>query len=501
MVHEQKNIGVYEISVLSAKGVDGLYDWLKENNYPVKQNEKEVLNWYVDKEWYFTAVRISPEGLVKNIISEFDNNVSTKVTKDNLAEELTDYFVDSIKERDFKKFKKTFNYLAELNSDFVKEAPDVNEWSEEDFINEIVDNVSLEEVKEEKEEMKENIQKLIDEIYSNNIDKYDGYIKPIKISFQTESIIYPLKISRISTKVPKKESESPKTNEVLLYVLADDQVKAPNFENEFAQSLNREKLRSFEESAYNRKELDGLEKIVGGKNLFLTKLRRKFAKAEMDEDLYLIKGQSRKKIDNSELIPLTESYKNDQTYQEAIDKIKGSALSDRLKGKIVIKTEDQGKAYYINSATKYSHYLGRPADAFNVMRDQGVGVTNQSLNKIPIAVSNLSGNDSDGDGLTDIFEGAVGTDKNSADTDEDGYNDREEIRNQYNPKGQGKLNINQDFIEKQKGKILLQIERNGEAWYVNPEDGKRYFLGRPDDAFQVMKDLGLGISNEDFGKL
>lgn len=48
------------------------------------------------------------------------------------------------------------------------------------------------------------------------------------------------------------------------------------------------------------------------------------------------------------------------------------------------------------------------------------------------------------------------------------------------------------------GRIFLQVEQNGEAWYVNPLDNLRYFLGRPSDAFGLMKSLGLGISNESF---
>ncbi len=48
------------------------------------------------------------------------------------------------------------------------------------------------------------------------------------------------------------------------------------------------------------------------------------------------------------------------------------------------------------------------------------------------------------------------------------------------------------------GYILLQVQERGEAWYVNPQDGNRYFLGRPDDAFRVMRELGLGVSNKDF---
>ncbi|MFH1766562.1 MAG: hypothetical protein ABH826_00495, partial [Patescibacteria group bacterium] len=42
------------------------------------------------------------------------------------------------------------------------------------------------------------------------------------------------------------------------------------------------------------------------------------------------------------------------------------------------------------------------------------------------------------------------------------------------------------------GRILLQVEENGEAWYVNPIDERRYFMGRPADAFQLMRNLGLG---------
>lgn len=61
-------------------------------------------------------------------------------------------------------------------------------------------------------------------------------------------------------------------------------------------------------------------------------------------------------------------------------------------------------------------------------------------------------------------------------------------------------NIQADFWGNVMGKILLEVEKKGEAWYVNPENSKRYFLGRPDDAFAVMRSLGLGISEVDFKK-
>lgn len=51
------------------------------------------------------------------------------------------------------------------------------------------------------------------------------------------------------------------------------------------------------------------------------------------------------------------------------------------------------------------------------------------------------------------------------------------------------------------GKILLQVESKGEAWYVNPKDGKRYYMANGDQAFQIMKTLGVGMNNKDVDKM
>ncbi|MDD5071736.1 MAG: zinc-ribbon domain-containing protein [Patescibacteria group bacterium] len=129
------------------------------------------------------------------------------------------------------------------------------------------------------------------------------------------------------------------------------------------------------------------------------------------------------------------------------------------------------------------------ANVYNLIIRLGVGISNENLRKIPVAEANLEGEDTDGDGLSDIFEEAIGTDPTKVDTDGDGYSDKEEILAGFNPAGPGSLGIDMDFANKQKGKILLQVEGHGEAWYVNPGDGKRYFLGKPADAFRIMRDI------------
>ncbi len=186
----------------------------------------------------------------------------------------------------------------------------------------------------------------------------------------------------------------------------------------------------------------------------------------------------------------------------AVLSVVDSGLYNQLKGKIMLKVQSKGEAYYISYKEKKLYYLGRPADAFQVIRNQGAGITNSNLAKIPIGLGALSGADTDNDGLPDTFEEAIGTDKNKADSDGDGINDKDELIAGYAPWAKNiKINYDNNFSVVQKGKIFLQVESRGEAWYVNPADGKRYFLARPADAFNIMRQLGLGITNSNFEKL
>ena len=142
--------------------------------------------------------------------------------------------------------------------------------------------------------------------------------------------------------------------------------------------------------------------------------------------------------------------------------INNKKMYNRTKGYIILKVEDYGKAYYVNPAFESMYYLGRPDDAFTIMREQGAGISNQDLQKIPVADNYCPPY------LTTCdYPGAYNT----------------------------------SFAGKHSGKIFLQVENNGEAWYVNPADNTRYFLGRPADAFKVMRNLSLGISNHDFDSL
>lgn len=117
-------------------------------------------------------------------------------------------------------------------------------------------------------------------------------------------------------------------------------------------------------------------------------------------------------------------------------------LSSLLKGRILLQVESHGEAWYVNPANSQRYYLGRPADAFNLMRTLGLGVSNADFSK---------------------FSGVA-------------------------PKVLA-------------GKILLKVQDKGQAYYVNPVDLKMHYLGRPADAFAVMRNLGLGISNQNLNRI
>jgi len=128
--------------------------------------------------------------------------------------------------------------------------------------------------------------------------------------------------------------------------------------------------------------------------------------------------------------------------EKALVKKVNKLLTRRLSGRILLQVEDRGQAWYVNPTDGLKYFLGRPEDAFALMRKLALGIDNKTF---------------------DSFKGKMPA--------------------------------------KLSGRILLKVEDSGKAYYVNPLDRKAYYLGRPADAFELMRTLGLGVKNSDLRQI
>lgn len=178
-------------------------------------------------------------------------------------------------------------------------------------------------------------------------------------------------------------------------------------------------------------------------------------------------------------------------------------LVNRLKGKIVIQTERHGEAWYIYPNDGLRYYLRNGNVAYQVMRYLSLGITDLDLSKIPVGVDKrFQDIDTDNDGLADKLEESLKTFVQDPDTDDDGVLDGKEVlEDNTNPLGPGGIILDEKLTMRVRGRIVLQVQSRGEAWYVNPSDGKRYYMKDGEAAYQIMRFLSLGITNANINKM
>jgi len=179
-----------------------------------------------------------------------------------------------------------------------------------------------------------------------------------------------------------------------------------------------------------------------------------------------------------------------------------SPLSSSLQGYILLQVEDNGEAWYVIPKDGERVYMQNGAVAYQIMRYLSLGITDANLAKIPVGIEQrFNDQDTDNDGLSDRLEEGLGTSPTNADTDSDGFSDGQEISTDHDPLGSGILNYDTALTNRLKGYILLQVEKQGQAWYLNPKDGKRYYMRDGDAAYQIMRFLSLGITNQNLSQI
>jgi len=130
-----------------------------------------------------------------------------------------------------------------------------------------------------------------------------------------------------------------------------------------------------------------------------------------------------------------------EEYLVSVPSTEIDALIDRLQGDIMLAVDHFGEAWYIDPVSRARYYLKDGPTAYEFLRTFGLGITDSDLATIP------SEDDATGGG---------------------------------------------ELAEKLSGRILLQVEEHGEAWYVNPSDLKRYYMENGEEAYRMMRELSVG---------
>lgn len=181
--------------------------------------------------------------------------------------------------------------------------------------------------------------------------------------------------------------------------------------------------------------------------------------------------------------------------------VRDRLLYNKLKGRFVMTVENAGERYYVSPDKPVIYFLGNANHATQLLYAQGRGVSTYDISRLKVGIAGMYGKDADFDGLSDNFETAIGTNRHNFNSDKDVHSDFIEIINGYTPLGAGRLPVSMAYAKEQAGRVLLQTDLNGEAWYVNPIDNKRYYLGSSYFVNDLLNKFSIGISNKDFNDL
>ncbi|HZJ40669.1 MAG TPA: L,D-transpeptidase [Candidatus Saccharimonadales bacterium] len=113
-------------------------------------------------------------------------------------------------------------------------------------------------------------------------------------------------------------------------------------------------------------------------------------------------------------------------------------LSSQLSGRILLDVNNKGEAWYVYPGDFHRYYLGRPADAYTIMRNLSLGISNSEFSEVASSTP-----------------------------------------------------------DRLKGIILLKTEDHGRAYYINPLDKSLNYLEKADDAYNIMRHYALGITSTD----
>lgn len=285
-VIETKKIDYYEIAVLSATDSQALAKWLSENGYQYPEESAYILNDYINNQWYFVAVKISPEaekaeevvkglkeGHVTPLKLEFDSEaiiyplrISAVATGRGLIK-LSENLVLN---------QERIEYLKRIGYEDL-----TNKEKGPEIFNQIIQDLFAK--KNYTNSLASNYPLIISESNYSHTSCWDiRYCQSIVESwfnnyFSRQGLYY----------YPYQENYIP----ISLYVIADGKKEIPGFSIEYANWIKAKEIRKL---AY---DVNGKPLInPQGKKYYLTSLYRYMATEDMTYDLAIRQAENNQRI-------------------------------------------------------------------------------------------------------------------------------------------------------------------------------------------------------------
>lgn len=130
------------------------------------------------------------------------------------------------------------------------------------------------------------------------------------------------------------------------------------------------------------------------------------------------------------------------------------SVAENTSGSILLQVQQHGEAWYVDPVSKKRTYMQDGAAAYELMRSFGLGITDADVEKIPAETV-------------------------------------ETIKDKVS------ICSTNTFARNLSGRILLQVQQHGEAWYIYPKNCRKIYLKNGEIAYDVMRFLGLGITDAD----
>jgi len=124
IVLESKNVDYYNVSVVFAISSADLIDWFNENGYDYPEEYSYVLDYYIEKHWVFTAMKINAQDLSEETVLDLREGHPTPVKLTFRSDKIV--FPLKISSIEFKPKEITGKYGLALNEPIGATRTDIN---------------------------------------------------------------------------------------------------------------------------------------------------------------------------------------------------------------------------------------------------------------------------------------------------------------------------------------------------------------------------------------